>query len=333
METIKNYLESMFATLPNTAEVMRAKNELYTMMEDKYNELIADGKAENEAVGIVISEFGNLDEVAESLGIGDVMKGFDPEDRHNITLDEAKSYIIDESKHKFCIALAVLLFILSPCAPILLSNDYIMGGGFYVAGVVGLFLMVAAGVGIIIYSTVQMNKWKILDEYPCQIDYATADYIYQEQQYNRGNRALLLTIGIMLCVVCVLPPVVINGMFSSVFLNELFGVVMMFVFVGCGVMLIIFSGAKEGAYRKLLSLNDITTVSGNYESTRAGRNVTYSNPLLAGIMSVYWNTVTAIYLIWSFLFWDWGRSWIIWPIAGVISWALKSVGGAEGGKK
>lgn len=69
METIKNYLENMFSHLPNTHEVQKAKYELYQMMEDKYNELISEGKSDNEAIGIVISEFGNLDELADSLGI------------------------------------------------------------------------------------------------------------------------------------------------------------------------------------------------------------------------------------------------------------------------
>lgn len=69
METIKNYLENMFSHLPNTPEVQKAKYELYQMMEDKYNELISEGKSDNEAIGIVISEFGNLDELADSLGI------------------------------------------------------------------------------------------------------------------------------------------------------------------------------------------------------------------------------------------------------------------------
>ena len=74
METIKNYLENMFSHLPNTPEVQKAKYELYQMMEDKYNELISEGKADNEAIGIVISEFGNLDELADSLG----SKSFSP---------------------------------------------------------------------------------------------------------------------------------------------------------------------------------------------------------------------------------------------------------------
>ena len=69
METIKSYLEAMFANMPNTPEVKKAKDELFSMMEDKYNELIAEGVNENIAVGTVISEFGNLDELAESLGL------------------------------------------------------------------------------------------------------------------------------------------------------------------------------------------------------------------------------------------------------------------------
>ena len=69
METIRNYLETMFARLPVTLEVQKAKNELWQIMEDKYSELLQEGKTENEAVGIVISEFGNLDELAKELGI------------------------------------------------------------------------------------------------------------------------------------------------------------------------------------------------------------------------------------------------------------------------
>ena len=48
MDAIKNYLETMFLNLPNTPEVQKAKYELEQMMEDKYNELIANGKTENE---------------------------------------------------------------------------------------------------------------------------------------------------------------------------------------------------------------------------------------------------------------------------------------------
>ena len=40
METLKSYLETMFANMANTEEVRRAKDELWQMMEDKYTELL-----------------------------------------------------------------------------------------------------------------------------------------------------------------------------------------------------------------------------------------------------------------------------------------------------
>ncbi|MGO1432824.1 MAG: helix-turn-helix domain-containing protein, partial [Ruoffia tabacinasalis] len=43
---------------------------------------------------------------------------------------------------------------------------------------------------------------------------------------------------------------------------------------------------------------------------------------LAGI---YWPLVTAIFLGYSFITADWGRSWFIWPIAAMIFAALSGV--------
>ena len=95
METIRNYLETMFLKLPNTPEVYKAKNELWQMMEDKYTELKEEGKSENEAVGIVISEFGNLDELANDLGISQFVESQPMPQGKTLSLDHAKSYLAD----------------------------------------------------------------------------------------------------------------------------------------------------------------------------------------------------------------------------------------------
>lgn len=122
METLKNYLENMFLNLPNTPEVRKAKNELMQMMEDKYTELKNEGKAENEAIGIVISEFGNLDELAEDLGIKTyVEEEVLPEEM--ISLEDAKSYLKDTIKHSQLIAFGVLLCILSP-VPVIFMDAF-----------------------------------------------------------------------------------------------------------------------------------------------------------------------------------------------------------------
>ena len=67
MEAIREYLSNMFMNLPETPQVLRAKAELMEMMEDKYEELIAEGMSEKEAVGTVISEFGNWRKNSESV--------------------------------------------------------------------------------------------------------------------------------------------------------------------------------------------------------------------------------------------------------------------------
>ena len=115
MYVIKSYLESMFAQLPNTPEVWRAKDELLQMMEDRYNDLLGEGKSENEAVGSVIAEFGNLNEVAESLGIETFVREQSPQaDLPEFTLEEADQMINDRSTTSLLRGLAVLLFIISP---------------------------------------------------------------------------------------------------------------------------------------------------------------------------------------------------------------------------
>lgn len=93
METIKSYLETMFANMPNTPEVLRAKQELWGMMEDKYNELISEGLSENEAVGTVISEFGNLDALSETLGLNRQQYNTPSDNRSCLSIEEIKKYI------------------------------------------------------------------------------------------------------------------------------------------------------------------------------------------------------------------------------------------------
>lgn len=69
MEVIRTYLDNLFSTLPDTPASRRAKEELWGMMEDKYQELKDQGLPENQIIGTVISQFGNLEELRETLGL------------------------------------------------------------------------------------------------------------------------------------------------------------------------------------------------------------------------------------------------------------------------
>ena len=256
MDIIKNYIDTMFEHLPMTKSVMKAKNELYAMMEDKYQELIAEGKKENEAIGIVISEFGNLDELAEELGLGNIADEIDINDRRYVSQQEAEDYVYASIFKRLVLSLGIMLCILSPVGPIFFSafSQVIYSSLVEGVGVGFMFLSVAIGVGLIIFSSYTMNEWKFIKKEQCFLDDATIEYFQREQEENQTGHGMILAIGIMLCIFSVVPVIVI-GSSNNVLLSDGVGPSMLFTFVGVGVFLIVFSGARNSAYKMLLSLN------------------------------------------------------------------------------
>ena len=351
METIRNYLESMFANLPGTPEVRKAKDELWQMMEDKYTELKNEGKTENEAIGIVISEFGNLDELARDLGIDNIVNNQNNNRPKPFTNDMVDDYIASHRKKSLFIALGVFLCIISVCGPIffdcLASTVLPMADIYGALGACMMFIIIAIAVGFFIYSGTCTNKWKILQQERYATDFATSGYINQKMAEYKPTYTISLIVGICLCILSVTPSIIIDAFvsrFPSVWLENLSGV-LLFVFVAVGVFLIVLSCNQMSIYNKLLSLNNNNfygnnrVYGNNYNNPQGNNNaynnynnpggsnyynapnskVVYNNKTVAAIMSVFWPTITCIYLCISFLTFDWHITWIIWPIAAIIN--------------
>lgn len=322
METIKNYLETMFQNLPNTTEVRKAKLELGQMMEDKYTELLQEGKSENEAVGTVISEFGNLEELAESLGIKEVVNEEKETPRRIVTFDEAKQYIKDRIHHAYFIAIGVLLCILSPCGCIFF--DYYNPSLEVVLGCTLLFLFVAIGVGMFVFSGLSMGKWEFMDKELCSVEMKTAEYVRMEQEKFCMVKIGKITIGVILCIISVIPVMIISEIEGIVVNWEGISVVFMFLFIAIAVFLFVSAGIQSGAYEKILGLSQFQGTNTIYTGQQK-RMEHYNNNVVENIMSVYWTTITCIYLCWSFLSFDWHITWTIWVIAAVIKMFIDAV--------
>ena len=323
MQAIRNYLETMFMNLPNTPEVLRAKEELWQMMEDKYTELKNEGKSENEAVGTVISEFGNLDELAEELGIHQFMELPEvvaEQPRRTITMEDTKQFLHDKARQAFQVAFGVLLCIVSPVGIIISEAVHINE----LIGVLALFLCIAVAVGMFVFSGISIKKWDFLKKEPCALDFETTNYVHEKKDYNRGIFALFLVIGIGLCILSVIPVIIfgeINLHLQAVNLESM-GAAFLLLFVAIGVFLIVYGSMIYGSFGELLKVNDVRTVGGNYVPEQKEQ---YMTPAMATIMEVYWPTITCIYLIWSFLTFEWWVSWIIWPVAAIVHSILKSI--------
>lgn len=312
METIRNYLEAMFANMPNTPEVIRAKDELWQMMEDNYEELIAQGKSENEAVGTVISEFGNINDL--DLNLGTEVLNQDNIEKRYIDAETAKSYIDLKSKRGMRIGIAIMLCITCVIWPILFEG----------LGAIGMFVQIGVAVAIFINTAGMMRDYIFIEKTPCYLDYATTNEVADEFRRLQYTLNIRKTIGVLLCAMCWVPAAILDEIpvFSSGLLDNLSGIVL-FIMVGTGVFILVQSSSIKESYERLLNINDENTVSGHY-TEKTEDKPKYINKAAQTIMEVFWPLVTCGYLCWSFLTFNWGRSWIVFPIGAAVFMVLKA---------
>lgn len=314
MDTIINYLETMFGNLPNTREVLKAKRELLQMMTDKYTELKAEGKTENEAVATVITEFGNINEIADDLGIDEVVNSTPNEVKRIVTLNEATDYVKDSGTAGIMCGAATALCITSLCG-FIIFDDILPKRSFISAGVLGFLWMaifITTAVALYIINGNRNAKWRFLEREACSIEYGTAKELQKMYDMHKTMRAIYISGGVLCCILSVF----MSGFVDDIIKKHDFGGAAFFLFVAIGTFLFIRCGFITKAYDTLLSVNDRKTISGSFVDGQD--DVSQLTGKAKDIMSVYWPTITCIYLCWSFLTFDWHISWLIWPIAAVL---------------
>ena len=316
MDIILNYLDSMFAQLPDGEEVRRAKGEMASMMEDKYAELKAEGKSENEAIGIVISEFGNMDELIRELGISvtPAMPTLNHEEKKEptikISLNQGREYMEDTKGYAKKVGIGTALCI---CSPILLINagartDTAMPG--LALSLVVLFVMVAAAVILFIINGISMSKYDYLQHEVFELEPGAKAVFARMQEEAKPVFGRRIAMGVCCFIIGVIPVVVAAMVFGgSASVKVGTAVSLMLLFVAVGVYIVITAGMVYGCY-------DVLLQKGDYTIERK------SNKLIDKIAAIYWPVIVAIYLAYSFVTGDWGRSWIIWPVAGVLFGAV-----------
>ena len=313
METIKSYLDAMFANLPNTNEVKKAKAELLEMMEDKYNELKAEGKTDNEAVGTVISEFGNLDELASELGLEKEVEETKEREENTkarfLTKEEVIGYLTSRTKSAWLVAIGVFLCITSVINPILSETRL---GIYENAGVSFMFVFIAVAVALFITSAMKSSKWSYIKDEACKIDMTTTDYVKERKRSFETTNVICTSVGVMCFILSVVPAIIID--------DDIISPALLFLIVGIGVFLIVYVSIINGSYDRILNLNDEKTMSG--EHARAS-SVKYTSKKAEIILETYKTTVVCLYLIISFLTFRWEITWIIFPIAYLINKILK----------
>ena len=230
---------------------------------------------------------------------------------HKVTMEMANEYlqIIDWSAGKT--AFATMLCILSPIVLLMLGamsempNYHISENAAAGIGICVLIVLIAIAVTIFILCGMKTKKYEYMEKEDIETAYGVSGMVKEKRDAYHSMYVTQLVIGIACCICSVIP------LFGTLAVSEsdfymVSAVCMLLTLVAIGTYFIVRSAAKMNAMNQLLEEEDYT------------RQKKHENKKMSGPVTVYWLIATAIYLAWSFTTNDWDRTWIIWPVVGVL---------------
>lgn len=317
MNTIHNYVESVFMNLPHTPETAKRKQEMLMNMEAKYQQLLTNGKSENEAIGAALAEFGHIDDSSWATAETPYAEAI-PEGGIHLSAAEADDYLDHRHKFAFAMAVGVFLCITAPAAMILFREipQFFDAAGasqntIDILALVPLFVFVAAAVALFIIYGARDSEYG-LNNQVIHLDAQTRADLSKEQREIKSRSTVAIAAGVVLCI---LAPV---ALLLSVLLlgdgNPL-SVVFLLSFVAVGVFLFVFYGIQIDSYAILLS--------GRNNSPEQLRTKKVTDI----VASVVFPLAAAVYLIAGFIYNAWATAWVIFPIVGILFGVFAAVYG------
>lgn len=236
----------------------------------------------------------------------------EPLPTREVSAAEAEEYLAVVKRVGPRIALGVLLCILSPVALILLGglSDFrlLMSENLAAAiGIATLFLFVGAAVAIFIINGMALSKYEYMEKDLLVLPEVLEKTLREEYEANSKKEIVRITVGVLCCIFGVLLLVAVSCLFPIFEELIIACTAALFLFAAIGVYIIVHTCYLRGAYQKLLQTEEYSKGS----KERTVRRVIMDN--------IYWPIVLAIYLGISFLTHRWDMTWIIWPVAAILS--------------
>ena len=180
-------------------------------------------------------------------------------------------------------------------------------------GLCVLLVMVAAGVALLLTASGKLREFEYLEREPIETDNGAREQALSMQREVLPICAKRNTIGVVLCILSVLPlfalmcvPGVPDGYYSL-------AVCALLLLVGIACLLLVRTGALRGSVDRLLEQGDYT------------RENKAKSRFVGAVSAAYWLVVTAVFLFYTFGPNGNGQpqySWFIWAVAGVLYGAL-----------
>lgn len=222
-----------------------------------------------------------------------------------VSMEEANKFLSVNERSAFKTASGVALCILSPVPVTILSvlSDTLSN----TLGTVFLFLMVAGAVGLFISAGADKKTFRYLIKEGIDTAYGVEGMLREKQSRFSPIHTRDLIIGIALCILSPVPSTLTDAIFHEDDFCNVLGCCSLFFMVAGGVFMIVRANSTKKGFSKLLEEDGFT---------REKKSKEKENGVIVGS---YWLIVTAGYLAYSFITFNWTKSWIIFPVAALLT--------------
>lgn len=317
MNIINDYVDQMFKTVPITKETQQLKTDILANMEDKYLALKEEGVSEHEAIGIVIAEFGNIEELLEEMGFSKESRVDESIHYHVAETEELEGYIEAKRKSGLNIGLGVLSILIG-IAGLLITMAWsnFARASIYI-GLIVLLAFAVIGIGLFIIEGMKLQE---LNGYhsPFVLLPSDRDWLEEVKQNYKRSFTFSIVVGVSLCLLS-LTPLFLSLLISQTY-SVLTGVALMLVLAGLGIVLFIYSGNYWNAFTVLLTNGkSMDAIEGEVKREIQKKKANHF------IDEIYWPILIALYFILSFWQGGWGWTWLIFVLGGVLEEAILAI--------
>lgn len=152
---IRAYVDELFRDAPDTQRAYEMKVELVQNLLDKYNDLVASGKSEEDAYNITIYGIGDISELLEEMRREEPVQA---QGANGVSYYTAMYYFRRRSAAMLAVAVMLYIFSIAPVVVLgvlsgVTGNDALAG-----LGVGGMFVFIGIATGLVIWNGITKPK-------------------------------------------------------------------------------------------------------------------------------------------------------------------------------
>ncbi len=236
-----------------------------------------------------------------------------------VSMEEANAFLSVKSRTAKAIAYAAFLCILSPTVLLILvaiSESTIGILSEDIAGGIGMIVLIifsAIAAAMFISSGSKTAPFAYLEKEKFETEYGVSGMVKERKAEYKALHTKNNIAGACLCITALIP-LFVGAIIDAD--NDLFLIIMLslsFLIAGVGVICFIKTGIIWASYEKLLQ-------EGEYSKENKEKP-----SITAAVYTAFWVIVTAVYVGYSLSSNNWGQSWIIWVVSGVMFPAIVAI--------